>query len=125
MVALVVDDEARSLLEDLCARNQWSVLFAGNCEQAAALLSESKAPVVLCDRDLLGVEWREAVHQMASSSHGACTILLSRVVDDYLWNEVTGQGGYDVVPKPLREAEVARTVRLAWSYWNSSKVATP
>jgi hypothetical protein len=42
------------------------------------------------------------------------------VVDTYLWNEVVSKGGFDVLSKPLREDDVVRAVRLAWSYWNSA-----
>ena len=51
-----------------------------------------------------------------SSSGGACIVLISTVVDAYLWNEVVRNGGYEVLAKPLREEDVAKAVRLAWSY---------
>jgi hypothetical protein len=46
---------------------------------------------------------------------------MSRVVDEYLWNETVRRGGYDVVSKPLREEDLIRVVRLAWSYWSIAK----
>lgn len=126
LVALVVGDHDRGLLADVGARNQWSVHFTDTCGEAWAVLNQLKAPVILCDRDLPGTEWRSVVQMMASSAHGACAILLSRVVDDYLWNEVIGKGGYDVLPKPLREDDIVRSVRLAWSYWSSAtKMSQP
>jgi len=57
---------------------------------------------------------------LSSSRHRPCVLLVSRVVDDYLWNEVVRRGGYDVLSKPLREEEVARAIKLAWAYWNSA-----
>jgi FixJ family two-component response regulator len=83
-------------------------------------LHKLKAPVVLCDRDLPGKGWRGTVEDLASSPHRACIILVSGVVDTYLWNEVVRTGGFDVLSKPLREDDVIRAVRLAWSYWNSA-----
>jgi len=47
-------------------------------------------------------------------------MLVSKVIDDYLWNEVVCYGGYEVLAKPVREGEVSRAVRLAWSYWSSA-----
>ena len=47
-------------------------------------------------------------------------MLVSRVMDGYLWNEVVCNGGYDVLAKPLREDEVCRVVKLARSYWISA-----
>jgi FixJ family two-component response regulator len=57
---------------------------------------------------------------LASAPQRPSVILTSRVVDDYLWQEVIRYGGYDVLSKPLREEDVVRSVRLAWSYWNSA-----
>jgi len=50
-------------------------------------------------------------------------MLISRVADDNLWNEVVCNGGYDVLRKPLRQPDVLRAVKFAWSYWNSARHA--
>jgi FixJ family two-component response regulator len=50
-------------------------------------------------------------------------MLVSRVADDNLWNEVVCNGGYDVLRKPLRQPDVLRAVKFAWSYWNSLRQA--
>jgi len=125
IIALIADGRDRALLADVCARNQWSVHFTDTCVEAWAILNRLKAPVVLYDRDLPGTEWRDVIQMMASSGHNVCAILLSRVADDYLWNEVIGKGGYDICAKPLREEDVVRSVRLAWSYCNSSASLPP
>ena len=123
--AMIADEGDRALVADVCARRQWPVHFTGNCDETWKALNQRKAPIVLCDRDLAGTEWRETLHMMASSPHHACAILLSRVADDYLRDEVIHQGGYDVLPKPLREEDVVKSVRLALSYWGSSANAPP
>ena len=120
VVGLVTSDEDRRLLASICSRNRWHLLFADTCEEARTALDKLKAPVILCDRDLPGRGWRETVEDLASSPHRACIILVSEVVDTYLWNEVVRTGGYDVLSKPLREDDVVRAVKLAWSYWNSA-----
>ena len=121
VIGLVPSDEDRQLLTGICSRNRWSLIFADTREEARTALDKMRAPVVFCDRDLPGNGWRRTVEDLASSPHGACIILLSRVVDTYLWNEVVRIGGFDVLSKPLREDKVVRMVRLAWSYWNSAK----
>lgn len=50
-------------------------------------------------------------------------MLISPVADDYLWNEVVSNGGYDVLAKPLRQQDVLRAVKFAWSYLNSTRQA--
>ena len=120
IIGLVASDEDRRLLAGICNRNGWHLLYADTCEEARAALDKLKAPVILCDRDLPGKGWRETVEDLASSPHRACVILVSGVLDAYLWDEVVRTGGYDVLYKPLREDDVVRSVRLAWSYWNSA-----
>jgi len=97
------------------------VFFAETCNEARAAVDRLRAPVILCDRDLPGEDWREVVEILARPPQRTCIILISKVVDDYLWNEAVKRGGHDVLPKPLREEDVVRAVRLAWSYWNSAR----
>jgi FixJ family two-component response regulator len=120
IVALVVGDEDRKSLTNICQGHQWDVHLADTCEQALEAANRLKAPVILCDRDLPGAEWRDVVQALSSSPHSACVILISRVLDGYLWKEVGRKGGYDVVPKPLQEDNVVRAVKLAWAYWNNT-----
>lgn len=123
VIGLIAGGADRRALADICNRNRWNLLFAGTRQEARSALDRLKAPVILCDRDLPGDGWRATVEDLASSPHRACIILVSGVVDTYLWNEVVLTGGFDVLSKPLREDEVVRAVRLAWSYWNSATKA--
>jgi len=120
VIGLIDGEPERRALAGICSRNRWNLLFVGTREEARTVLDKVKAPVVLCDRDLSGNGWRQTVEDLASSPHRTCIILVSGVVDTYLWNEVVQKGGFDVLSKPLREDEVVRAVRLAWSYWNSA-----
>ena len=47
-----------------------------------------KAHIILLDRDLAEGDWRNSLSASASLSAGACTLLISKVADEYLWNEV-------------------------------------
>jgi FixJ family two-component response regulator len=119
IIGLVVSEQDRDLLTGICREHQWDIHFTRTCRAATEAANRLKAPIILCDRDLPGTEWRDAVRALASSG-GACVILLSKVLDDYLWNEVGHHGGHDVLSKPLQESDVVRAVKLAWSYWNST-----
>lgn len=116
-----MNEEDRRLLTGLGSRNQWKMSFAETVAEARSLSENLRSPALLCDRDATGIDWRDAVETLSASSHRPCVLLLSTVVDDYLWNEVIRRGGYDVLAKPLREGDVLRSVKLAWSYWNSKK----
>jgi DNA-binding NarL/FixJ family response regulator len=119
IVALLAVDQDRWSLASICCREQWGVHFASTCEEAREAAHQLKASVILCDRDLLGTPWRDVMRMLASSPHGARVILISKVVDDSLWNEVGRIGGHDVLCKPLQDDHLVRAVTLAWSYWNS------
>jgi len=124
IVSILLDDRDRSLIADVCYENQWDVFFAKTCAEARQVSEQIKPHIILFDRDSAGGDWRNSLSDCASSSAGACTLLISRVADDNLWNEVVRNGGYDVLPKPLREQAVLRAVKFAWSYWNSSRQGT-
>jgi len=125
IVAMVADEEDRKRLANIAGRKQLQVRFADGREEAWVIANQLDAPVILCDRDLPATEWRDLVQLFASARHRPSVILISRVVDEYLRQEVILHGGYDVVAKPLREDDVVRSVRLAWSYWHSAVKMSP
>jgi FixJ family two-component response regulator len=122
VAGLVMDDRDRASLSSLEEHDHWQIHIEDNHSLTA--LSKLESPIIIWDRDLTSGDWRNIVHALASLPQRPCVLLLSRVVDDYLWNEVVRVGGYDVLSKPLKEAEVVRVVRLAWSYWASTAPAT-
>lgn len=123
IVSILLEDQDRSLIAEICGRNEWEVFFAKTCQVGRDMSELLQPQIILLDRDLADGDWRTSVYACASSSAGVCTLLISRVADDYLWNEVVCNGGYDVLPKPLREQDVLRAVKFAWSYWNSMRHA--
>jgi DNA-binding response OmpR family regulator len=116
-------DPDRQLLDEISRRNHWNMSFASSSDEARESLKRSRPQIILIDRDIDGADWRYAVSSLAAASGGACVLLISRVIDDYLWNEVVTNGGYDVLRKPLSESEVLRNVKLAWSYWSGTRPA--
>jgi FixJ family two-component response regulator len=114
----VLDDRDRASLSSLEEHDQWQVHLAD--DHSLNALTKLESPIIIWDRDLTSEDWRDVVHTLAALPQKPCVFLLSRVVDDYLWNEVVRVGGYDVLSKPLKEVEVLRAVRLAWSYWAST-----
>jgi DNA-binding NtrC family response regulator len=120
-VAILLENQDRSTIAKVCEGNQWDVVFADTCTEAREVMKQLKPQIILLDRDLADGDWRHALSAFASSSSGACTILISRVADDYLWNEVVCNGGYDVLAKPLREQDLLRALKFAWFYWNGTR----
>lgn len=125
VVAMVADERDRRLLANIGSRRHIDLYFADGCDEALTSAHRLDAPVVLCDRDLSSKEWRDLVQLFASTRQRPSVILISKVVDEYLRQEVILHGGYDVVAKPLREEDVVRSLKLAWSYWHSAMKMPP
>jgi DNA-binding NtrC family response regulator len=121
VVALLAEDNDRSVIYDICQKNHWEVFFAETVEEVQHRVNKLSPQIVLFDRDMAGASWRTDMSSIGSLSTGPCVMLVSRVMDGYLWNEVVCNGGYDVLAKPLREDEVCRVVKLARCYWVSAQ----
>lgn len=125
IVALIAHERDRELLSRLAVEHKWTLHLTATCGEAWDVLNKTQAPIVLCDRDLPATEWRGVIQMMVSAKHPVYAILVSKVADDYLWNEVIRHGGHDLLAAPIREPEVLRAIRLAWSYWNNSMRLPP
>jgi DNA-binding response OmpR family regulator len=118
LIAMLEDERDRALLTEIAVRKQFHVEFAGSSVEAGSIAGRFEAPVILCDRDCPGRDWREVVRMLASVRPRPAIVLVSKVVDEFLWQEVVRHGGYDVLLKPLREEEVLRCLKLACAYRN-------
>jgi DNA-binding NtrC family response regulator len=124
IVALVVNEQDRYVLTNISGQESLDVHFAESCEEGQAVANQLMAPVILLDRNWPGTEWKPAIENLAASPHRPCVILMSGVADDCLFQELNRRGGFHVLPKPLRQDNAARVVKLALSYWNRSAKPT-
>lgn len=120
VVALIRRGRDRDLLQGIAVRDHLNIHFASTCDEAWNAANRLNSPVVLCEREVPSLEWHDAVRILASAVPRPCVILISRVVDDYVWKEIVAKGGYDVLASPLREADATRCIRLALAYWKST-----
>jgi CheY-like chemotaxis protein len=123
VIALAASEPDRAILTAVSCRGPWDVHFASSRVQAWEIVHRFGSPVVLYDRDWPNAEWRTTVHTFASCPQRPCVILMSRVADDYLWQELIRCGGNDLLAKPLRADDVNRALKLASSYWHSGRAA--
>lgn len=123
VIALATSECDREVLTSLSRHGCWDVHFADSRVQAWEIVHRFASPVVLYDRDWPNAEWRTTVHTFAACPQRPCVILMSRVADDYLWQELIRCGGHDLLAKPLRADDVHRALKLALSYWSSAQVA--
>ena len=120
VVALVREGCDRELLEGIGIRDHLDIHFADTCGEAWNATNRLKSPVVLCERNIPGIEWPDAVRILASAVPHPCIILTSTVVDDHLRTEIVARGGYDVLATPMRDADTTRSIKLALSYWKNT-----
>jgi DNA-binding NtrC family response regulator len=116
VLAIACQDLDRKALSAFSVRGQWDLVLTESCEEALEALKKMRAAVILYDRDLPGLDWRDALEKLSAARPDCPIVLTSSVNDEYLWDEVVHKGGYDVLSKPLQEDLTVRAVNLAWSY---------
>jgi DNA-binding NtrC family response regulator len=119
VLVLTVSIVDQVFYRNLRARGEWDMVLTHSVPEALLLLAREAFPIVLCDRELPGWDWRQVMAKIVESSPRICFLLTSRVSDEYLWREVAMHGGYDVVAKPLEQDAVERILRRAWYYWKA------
>jgi CheY-like chemotaxis protein len=113
VVALTTNPSDPAALTGLAERAGWSLTMATDLEGAAAALLRHPGAVILCDRDLAGVGWREAAHLLTLCSPEIRFVVLSPETDDRFWLEVIERGGYDVLTRPIHDNRAIVAVRQA------------
>jgi DNA-binding NarL/FixJ family response regulator len=103
----------RVILEPLCRREGWEVRFTNSPREGFHLASERHFDVILCDSNQAGFPWREVMEQLARNSPDSRILLVSPANDDFVWRDVFQQGGYGVLTRPMREAEVLHAIGAA------------
>jgi len=121
ILAVTLPEAEVEVLRQIAPAAGWELLIASSFHEASEILASRAAPIILCDRDVPGFDWREVLSRLVERPERGCVILASGVVDDYLIAEVVQQGGFDVLAKPFREQDVVRTVAFAWSHYRSTK----
>jgi CheY-like chemotaxis protein len=123
VLAITASAWDQTFYRSLRARGEWDMEITQSVPEALRLLTTQSFPIVLCDRDLPGWDWRELLARIVESSPRSCFLLASRVSDEYLWREVVMHGGYDVVAKPLENDVVIQALQRAWYYWKAEPPA--
>jgi len=116
LLAITRGADEKADLARIAADLRWKLSIAESTDAAIELLGDEPLPLVICDRDLPGEDWRTTVARIANRRDVLCVVLASSVVDDYLWDEVIKQRGYDVVSKPFEADQLRRAVTFAWSW---------
>ncbi|HLH43965.1 MAG TPA: hypothetical protein VKV74_13325 [Bryobacteraceae bacterium] len=125
IIAMVANGEDRQVLMDISTQQDFQVHFAESPEKALHGIERLRAPAALVDRNWPGSDWRTLVEELSSSPGRPCVILMSGVLDERLWAEVVGCGGYEVLAKPLQAEQAIRVIKLALSYQQAALRTLP
>ncbi len=113
-------------LQEIADQSKWILFWADSCETALEVLSQQSIPIVICDRDLPGGDWRTVLKRL-TLARKCCILLASSVSDEYLWREVVHHQGFDILPKPFELERVKRIVDQArsWGGWTQRESQGP
>jgi DNA-binding NtrC family response regulator len=125
LLALTPEPEEWQALQRIADAEGWSMFWARTCGGARQLIERHSIPIVICDRNLPGGDWRTIVSDLATLVPLVCVLLASDVADDYLWREVVQNRGFELLTKPFDPDKVVRMVRFAWSWrgWTQASYA--
>ena len=102
-------------LAGLFEKFRWTVRHSANLEEAREYLGNHQAAVVICEEALPDADWQDALWAVNAIPDAPMFVVIGG--DRTLLDEVLALGGFDVLTRPLREAEVIWTVASARHEW--------
>jgi DNA-binding response OmpR family regulator len=101
VLAVTRDCRCKTSLHILSLEQGWRILFAESLEDGLRLEHTNRICVLIYDRDLTGVEWREGLRALLSSDEPLLPIVISDAPSAELRSEVIDNGGFDLARNPL------------------------
>jgi DNA-binding NtrC family response regulator len=114
LLAITLSRQHARLLETISRNQGWDFLDARSWREAVEILSDQRTGIVLLDREMLGINWKDAVGLLLHAAHRCCVILMTPTTEDRFCEQFLREGGYKVLKTPLGESEVveARPTRM-------------
>ena len=102
------------------AETPWEMVEIPLGHEFGAALKAASVPILLLDSSLLETEdgpmWQHELKKLAKARRSACVILLSNVTDQYLWDEVVQNGGFDVLTRPFKKETILSVLLFAYAH---------
>lgn len=106
VLAVVQDAQDRAVLAEVARAESWRLQCTRDFAEARPLLeSGAQFAVVILD----AADWRSVLGEVRLLSPEAVVAVAGAAA----WEEVVEMGGYGVLPRPFRTAEVARSLMHA------------
>jgi len=93
----------------------WAVVRRDSCERAIDFLRGNRAAVAICEEDLPDGDWKSVMRAAGTILDPPSFVVIGE--EARLWKEVSRLGGFDVLTRPLRQADVVWTIASAWHHW--------
>ncbi|MCB9707233.1 MAG: sigma-54-dependent Fis family transcriptional regulator [Myxococcales bacterium] len=112
---VVVDDEAsnRESLEKIFQREKFRVLLAENGQVALDLCRQHRVHVVLSDLMMPGMTGLDLIKALKTVSPDTETVMMTAYGTIETAVSAMREGAYDFVEKPLKRAQIVKTIRKA------------
>ena len=125
--ALVVMSRERRLpLVEILEPLTLSVLTAGDCREARALL-QTRPPleIVIIEVSLMDGNWCDIFKFLVDYEISASVVVASGSADERLWSEVLWRGAYDLLVEPYERDEVRRILEGALRALEAQRLLQP
>ena len=93
----------------------WTIRRSVSLEELGEFLENNRAAVAVCEEALPSAVWQDVLSIVNAVPDAPMFVVIGS--DRTLLGEVSALGGFDVLTRPLREAEVIWTVASAWHQW--------
>jgi DNA-binding NtrC family response regulator len=114
-VALLISpvEEDHNTLQQLFQQHGWNLHATKSLDSGSTFLRENAVSVVITERDLAVGNWKDVLNAIHGLREPPLLVVISRIADNSLWAEALNLGVYDVLAKPLVQAEVVRVLTSA------------
>ncbi|HWF11219.1 MAG TPA: hypothetical protein VG297_22270 [Bryobacteraceae bacterium] len=120
-IVITEDEPFYTRLRGIADGCQWRIGRAQSIDEIQKQIGRPPTPIVIYERDLAGGDWRAGLMKLHQTTIKPCVLLASRVADEYLWQEVVRNHGYDILPKTAPDEKLIRLLKFAW-FWARSGV---
>jgi DNA-binding response OmpR family regulator len=115
------DDRFFSSLLYITTQYGWTVQWAKSIDRAMEILEKRSISILIYDWYLPHADWPTGVARFARVSTDTCILLAAQQVDEDIWERAIQSGAYDVIYRSGHTAELAFTLRFAWT-WNTGRL---
>jgi FixJ family two-component response regulator len=121
ILAIVPQGPIRPLVQAISRDAGWTLTLSDTSPGLVIGRSSDLPPIIIYDREISPLNWREVIVALTSQSPRPYVILLSPNADTNLWDELQRAGGSDIVRTPVSRDHLLGALKRAWLLWQSQQ----